>query len=210
MHRIRNAYRAKSIPKCRARRTKEERCLDGIAAPSVASTPKTSRRNQPRGSFPRLPAYNSSMSIPGTIQGRQYMSLISFRKNGTAVPTPVWFSEKDDKLYVMTRSDSGKYKRITEQSPGPDRSLHHARQDHRTRSSRPPPGSFLPKTGPGPAKPSSKNIGSPASLPSGANRTSIWKSKFQTEHRQHERSVRFAICRILRFPVTIFFPLTGR
>ena len=40
------------------------------------------------------------------------MSLISFRKNGTAVPTPVWFSEKDDKLYVMTRSDSGKYKRI--------------------------------------------------------------------------------------------------
>jgi PPOX class probable F420-dependent enzyme len=52
------------------------------------------------------------MSIPATIQGRQYMSLISFRKNGTAVPTPVWFSEKDDKLYVMTRSDSGKYKRI--------------------------------------------------------------------------------------------------
>ncbi len=52
------------------------------------------------------------MSIPATIQGRQYMSLISFRKNGTAVPTPVWFGEKDDKLYVMTRSDSGKYKRI--------------------------------------------------------------------------------------------------
>ena len=53
-----------------------------------------------------------AMSIPATIRGQKYMSLISFRKNGTAIPTPVWFSEKDDKLYVMTRSDSGKYKRI--------------------------------------------------------------------------------------------------
>lgn len=26
--------------------------------------------------------------------------------------TPVWFAEMNDKLYVMTRSDSGKYKRI--------------------------------------------------------------------------------------------------
>jgi PPOX class probable F420-dependent enzyme len=40
------------------------------------------------------------------------MSLTTFRKNGAAIPTPIWFAEKDDKLYVMTRSDSGKYKRI--------------------------------------------------------------------------------------------------
>ena len=40
------------------------------------------------------------------------MSLITFRKNGAAIATPIWFGEKDDKLYVMTRSDSGKYKRI--------------------------------------------------------------------------------------------------
>ena len=40
------------------------------------------------------------------------MSLASFRKNGNPVYTPIWFGEKDDKLYVMTRSDSGKYKRI--------------------------------------------------------------------------------------------------
>ena len=26
--------------------------------------------------------------------------------------TPVWFAESDGKLYVMTRNDSGKYKRI--------------------------------------------------------------------------------------------------
>ncbi|HEV2398587.1 MAG TPA: PPOX class F420-dependent oxidoreductase, partial [Candidatus Sulfotelmatobacter sp.] len=27
-------------------------------------------------------------------------------------PTPVWFGEEDDKLYVMTRSDMGKTKRV--------------------------------------------------------------------------------------------------
>ncbi len=52
------------------------------------------------------------MPIPFEIKGQKYISLASFRKKGDAVNTPVWFGEKDDKLYVMTRSDSGKYKRI--------------------------------------------------------------------------------------------------
>ncbi len=52
------------------------------------------------------------MSIPREIQGQKYISLITFRKTGHAVPTPVWFAENDDKLFVMTRNDSGKYKRI--------------------------------------------------------------------------------------------------
>ncbi len=56
--------------------------------------------------------YNIAMSIPPEIHGRTYISLASFRRNGAAVPTPIWFGEKDGKLYVMTRSDSGKYKRI--------------------------------------------------------------------------------------------------
>jgi uncharacterized protein len=52
------------------------------------------------------------MPIPREIQRQKYISLSTFRKSGAAVPTPVWFGEQDDKLYVMTRSDSGKYKRI--------------------------------------------------------------------------------------------------
>lgn len=56
--------------------------------------------------------YNVPMPIPPEIQGQKYISLTSFRKSGAAVATPVWFGEQDDKLYVMTRSDSGKYKRI--------------------------------------------------------------------------------------------------
>ena len=52
------------------------------------------------------------MPIPPEIQGQKYISLTAFRKSGAAVATPVWFGEQDDQLYVMTRSDSGKYKRI--------------------------------------------------------------------------------------------------
>jgi uncharacterized protein len=50
--------------------------------------------------------------IPAAIQGQKYISLASLRKNGSAVYTPVWFGEDKGKLYVMTRTDLGKYKRI--------------------------------------------------------------------------------------------------
>lgn len=52
------------------------------------------------------------MAVPPEIKDQKYISLATFRKNGNPVPTPVWFGEENDKLYVMTRSDSGKYKRI--------------------------------------------------------------------------------------------------
>jgi PPOX class probable F420-dependent enzyme len=52
------------------------------------------------------------MAIPTEIQGQKYISLTTFRKTGSPVRTPVWFGEEDGKLYVMTRSDSGKYKRL--------------------------------------------------------------------------------------------------
>jgi PPOX class probable F420-dependent enzyme len=53
-----------------------------------------------------------STRIPPDIHGQRYISLTTFRKSGVAVPLPVWFAERDDKLYVMTRSHTGKYKRI--------------------------------------------------------------------------------------------------
>jgi uncharacterized protein len=55
---------------------------------------------------------SKSSPIPIPIQHKKYISLKTFRKNGQAVATPVWFGEEDDKLYVMTRSDMGKTKRI--------------------------------------------------------------------------------------------------
>jgi PPOX class probable F420-dependent enzyme len=52
------------------------------------------------------------MSIPKEIQGQKYVCLSTFRKSGVAVVTPVWFAEREDKLYVKTRIESGKSKRI--------------------------------------------------------------------------------------------------
>ncbi len=53
-----------------------------------------------------------SGTIPSTIRGQKYISLATFRKSGAKVATPVWFGEDGEKLYVMTRSDMGKTKRI--------------------------------------------------------------------------------------------------
>ena len=50
--------------------------------------------------------------IPEQIQGQNYVSLKTFRKSGAGVATPVWFGEDGGKIYVMTRSDMGKTKRI--------------------------------------------------------------------------------------------------
>jgi hypothetical protein len=40
------------------------------------------------------------------------MNLTTFRKNGAAVPTPVWFAPHEGKLYVVTGANLGKVKRI--------------------------------------------------------------------------------------------------
>jgi PPOX class probable F420-dependent enzyme len=50
--------------------------------------------------------------IPEQIAGQKYISLKTFRKNGVGVATPVWFGEEGERLYVMTRSDMGKTRRI--------------------------------------------------------------------------------------------------
>jgi uncharacterized protein len=52
------------------------------------------------------------MAVPQEIHGQKYMDLATFRKSGATVHTPVWFGEANGKLYVMTNSKLGKYKRI--------------------------------------------------------------------------------------------------
>jgi uncharacterized protein len=53
-----------------------------------------------------------SNAFPAELQHKSYISLTTFRKNGIAVPTPVWFAESGGKIYVMSKNDSGKCKRI--------------------------------------------------------------------------------------------------
>jgi uncharacterized protein len=50
--------------------------------------------------------------VPPVMSEQKYIALTTFRRNGTGVATPVWFGEDDGKLYVMTRGDMGKVKRI--------------------------------------------------------------------------------------------------
>lgn len=41
-----------------------------------------------------------------------YISLVTFRKDGSAAPTPVWFAEASGKLYVFTEAKSYKVRRL--------------------------------------------------------------------------------------------------
>lgn len=42
----------------------------------------------------------------------KYLKITSYKRNGTAVATPVWFVEQDGRLLVETDAASGKVKRI--------------------------------------------------------------------------------------------------
>ena len=53
------------------------------------------------------PARTDVAAIPG-----KYLSITSFRRDGSGVSTPVWFATGGDRLLVMTDLRSGKVKRI--------------------------------------------------------------------------------------------------
>ena len=51
----------------------------------------------------------------GPLEGHAHANLTTFRKNGEAVPTTVWFVIVDGRAYVTTPPRSGKTKRIRRQ-----------------------------------------------------------------------------------------------
>jgi len=46
------------------------------------------------------------------IKSEKYISVETFKKDGTSVKTPVWFTIKDNLVYVVTRDQTGKVKRL--------------------------------------------------------------------------------------------------
>ncbi|WFF02326.1 PPOX class F420-dependent oxidoreductase [Micromonospora sp. WMMD964] len=52
------------------------------------------------------------MTMLDRLSAEKYILLTTFRKDGRAVPTPVWAVRDGDALAVWTRADSGKVKRI--------------------------------------------------------------------------------------------------
>jgi len=41
-----------------------------------------------------------------------YLSLATFKRDGTAVPTPIWFARSGGKLYAFSEGRAGKVKRL--------------------------------------------------------------------------------------------------
>ncbi|HXB14227.1 MAG TPA: PPOX class F420-dependent oxidoreductase [Solirubrobacteraceae bacterium] len=49
----------------------------------------------------------------GALRDRKYALLVTYRRSGEAVPTPVWFGlEGAERLYVRTGADAAKVKRL--------------------------------------------------------------------------------------------------
>jgi len=46
-----------------------------------------------------------------TLEGHRYMRLTTYRRDGEAVSTPVWFAILDDRIHVFTDNESGKVRR---------------------------------------------------------------------------------------------------
>ncbi|HNE88530.1 MAG: PPOX class F420-dependent oxidoreductase [Candidatus Nanopelagicales bacterium] len=55
------------------------------------------------------------MNIDDLAAGK-YISLATYKKDGTRVATPVWVTREGDHLYVITEADSGKAKRLRNSS----------------------------------------------------------------------------------------------
>lgn len=50
--------------------------------------------------------------VPTPLAESRYVSLTTFKRDGTPVATPVWAVADGDELLVWTRDDSGKVKRV--------------------------------------------------------------------------------------------------
>lgn len=47
------------------------------------------------------------------LRGRKYCVLITYKRNGDAVPSPLWFGTGNGKVYFLTGATSAKVRRIT-------------------------------------------------------------------------------------------------
>lgn len=56
------------------------------------------------------------MNLTEPFKNQQYLNLETYRRNGIAVKTPVWFVQDGEILYVRTLANSGKVKRIRNNS----------------------------------------------------------------------------------------------
>jgi uncharacterized protein len=54
----------------------------------------------------------STVTDPTALAKEPFINVTTFKRDGTAVPTPVWCAGRNGSLLVFTEADSGKVKRI--------------------------------------------------------------------------------------------------
>src|SRR5437764_2847657 len=59
-----------------------------------------------------LATEGSTVSGFDHLRGHKYCLLVTYRRSGQAVPTPVWFGLGDGRLYARSDADAAKVKRI--------------------------------------------------------------------------------------------------
>jgi uncharacterized protein len=77
------------------------------AGREVSTMPVRSSEREIAPDRAAAPAAAHVARIPG-----KYLSITSFRRDGSGVATPVWFATESDRLFVMTALGSGKVRRI--------------------------------------------------------------------------------------------------
>ncbi len=55
---------------------------------------------------------DANQVVPAAFDGQKYISLMTYRKTGQGVATPVWFAEEDGQFFVYSEAQAGKVKRI--------------------------------------------------------------------------------------------------
>ncbi len=58
------------------------------------------------------PGGEQSLAETERLAASTYLALTTYKKDGTAVVTPVWASTDGTRLYVWTQADAGKVKRV--------------------------------------------------------------------------------------------------
>ena len=55
---------------------------------------------------------NNKNNYHQSLKNGNYINLLTYKKNGETVSTPVWYIFEDNKIFIRTSNKSGKFKRI--------------------------------------------------------------------------------------------------
>jgi PPOX class probable F420-dependent enzyme len=84
--------------------------VPGRRPPGALPVARLAARTAPRGmrAIVEVPRVGSVVDV----RAHKRALLVTFRRNGTPVPTPVWAAEADGRLYVRSERAAGKIKRL--------------------------------------------------------------------------------------------------